>query len=97
MLDFQAARWTMDGEVPKQAGNNHPTSIPTGVFTTADGYMTLAVVGQEIWLRFCRATGRMDRAGKPDYDDGKLRSYNRIPRNSETDEGHPPHTRPEER
>ena len=42
MLDFQAARWLIDGEVPEQAGNNHPTSIPTGVFKTADGYINIA-------------------------------------------------------
>ncbi|HVQ04108.1 MAG TPA: CoA transferase, partial [Burkholderiaceae bacterium] len=41
MLDFQAARWLMKGEVPKQAGNNHPTSIPTGVYRTRDGYMNI--------------------------------------------------------
>src|SRR5437764_5996089 len=29
MLDFQAARWLIKQAVPKQAGNNHPTSIPT--------------------------------------------------------------------
>src|SRR6185437_5564455 len=39
MLDFQGARWTVAGDVPKQAGNNHPTSIPTGVFKTADGHV----------------------------------------------------------
>src|ERR1700759_1431352 len=37
LLDFQAARWLIDGETPGQAGNDHPTSIPTGVFTSADG------------------------------------------------------------
>ena len=47
MLDFQAARWLMDGEVPKQAGNNHPTSIPTGVYRTRDGHMNIAVSGQQ--------------------------------------------------
>src|SRR5215217_6084619 len=57
MLDFQAARWLMKGEVPKQAGNNHPTSIPTGVYKTRDGYMNLAVSGGKIWLRFCDAIG----------------------------------------
>ena len=46
MLDFQASRFLMDGVVPKQAGNNHPTSIPTGVFKTKDGHMNLAVAGQ---------------------------------------------------
>jgi formyl-CoA transferase len=32
MCDFQAARWTIAKDVPGQAGNNHPTGIPTGVF-----------------------------------------------------------------
>ena len=52
MLDFQATRWLMDGDVPGQAGNDHPTSIPTGVFETSDGFINIAVVGQHILLRF---------------------------------------------
>jgi len=67
MLDFQAARWLVDHEVPGQAGNNHPTSIPTGVFETADGYINLAVAGQVIWQRFCEALGRPELADHPDY------------------------------
>jgi formyl-CoA transferase len=51
MLDFQAARWTMAGEVPGQAGNDHPTSIPTGVFNTSDGYINIACSGQLMWLK----------------------------------------------
>ena len=43
MLDFQAARWLQAHEVAKQAGNNHPTTIPTGVFKTKDGYINIAV------------------------------------------------------
>src|SRR6201995_573622 len=55
MLDFQAARYLVQGEVAKQAGNNHPTSIPTGVFKTKDGYINIATTGQRIWQRFCEA------------------------------------------
>ena len=55
MFDFQAARWLIDHEVPPQAGNNHPTSIPTGVFKTQDGYINIASAGQAIWERFCKA------------------------------------------
>lgn len=86
MLDFQASRWLMDQDVAKQAGNNHPTSIPTGVFATTDGYMNLAVAGQEIWMRFCKAIERMDIAENPDYADGKLRSKNRDALNAEIEE-----------
>src|SRR4051812_22650044 len=77
MLDFQAARWLMNGEVPGQAGNNHPTSIPTGVFRTRDGYMNIAVSGHRIWLRFCNAIGAPELAEHPDYRTAALRSQNR--------------------
>ena len=43
--------------MPKQAGNNHPTSIPTGVFKTKDGYFNIAVAGGTIWERFCNTIG----------------------------------------
>ena len=77
MLDFQAARWTMSGDVPGQAGNNHPTSIPTGVFQTADGYMNIAVAGQAIWRRFCESMGKDEWITNPDYAAGEDRSKNR--------------------
>lgn len=86
MLDFQAARWTMDGNVPKQAGNDHPTSIPTGVFTTTDGFMNIAVAGQAIWKRFCAAIDRDDLVDHPDYATGELRSANRHALNAIIDE-----------
>ena len=77
MLDFQAARWLMDGVVPRQAGNNHPTSIPTGVFRTRDGHMNLAVSGGRIWLRFCDALGAAELAEHPGYKTAALRSEHR--------------------
>jgi formyl-CoA transferase len=57
MLDFQAARWLIDGEIPPQAGNDHPTGIPTGVFTTADGHINIAASGQVMYRRLCEAIG----------------------------------------
>ena len=77
MLDFQAARWLMKGEVAKQAGNNHPTSIPTGVYKTRDGYMNLAASGHRIWVRLCNAIGAPELATHPDYATGAGRSQHR--------------------
>jgi formyl-CoA transferase len=77
MLDFQASRWLMRGEVAKQAGNNHPTSIPTGVYKTRDGYLNLAVSGTKIWNRMCEAIGARELATHPDYATSALRSKNR--------------------
>jgi formyl-CoA transferase len=57
MMDFQTARWTIEGEIPQQAGNFHPTSIPTGVYRTKDGHINIAVFGGKIWERFCHALG----------------------------------------
>ena len=67
MLDFQAARWLVDGHIPTQAGNNHPTSIPTGVFETSDGQMNISVTGTAIWSRFCMALGIEELINHPDY------------------------------
>jgi crotonobetainyl-CoA:carnitine CoA-transferase CaiB-like acyl-CoA transferase len=77
MLDFQAARWLIAQEVPEQAGNDHPTSIPTGVFRTEDGYINIASAGDEIFGRLCRAIDAPELAEHPDYKTGKLRSQNR--------------------
>jgi len=85
MLDFQAARWLVKGEVPKQAGNNHPTSIPTGVFKTSDGHINIASTGQKIWERFCHALGDPDLITRPEYATSAARSKNRDALNAEID------------
>jgi formyl-CoA transferase len=77
MLDFQNARWLMDREVPKQAGNNHPTSIPTGVFKTRDGHINIASAGDAIFVRLCRALDVRELGEHPDYRTGRLRSQHR--------------------
>jgi formyl-CoA transferase len=77
MLDFQAARWTIAKEVPGQAGNNHPTSIPTGVFATADGYINIAAAGDDIYRRLCRALNAEHLAVDPAFATGRARSENR--------------------
>ncbi len=77
MLDFQAARWLQMGEVAKQAGNDHPTSIPTGVFKTADGHINIAAAGQVIWERLCKAIGAPELLDNPDFKTNSLRSKNR--------------------
>jgi crotonobetainyl-CoA:carnitine CoA-transferase CaiB-like acyl-CoA transferase len=86
MLDFQAARYLVSGEVAKQAGNNHPTSIPTGVFKTKDSYINIATTGQKIWQRFCEAANAHALMEKPEYQTAVARSKNRDALNAEIDE-----------
>jgi crotonobetainyl-CoA:carnitine CoA-transferase CaiB-like acyl-CoA transferase len=78
MMDFQATRWTMAGEVPRQAGNDHPTTIPTGLFNTADGLINLAGGGQEMWRRIVATLGIEEQAKDPDIATDALRSRNRA-------------------
>ena len=77
MLDFQAARWLIKGEVPKQAGNDHPTSIPTGVFPTSDGHINIAAAGDHLWKRCCEALDAPELVTDPAYATGSQRSANR--------------------
>jgi len=83
MLDFQASRWLNKKEVPPQAGNNHPTSIPTGVFKTSDGHVNIATTGQKIWERFANALGASELIKREEYATGPLRLKNRDKLNAE--------------
>jgi len=83
MLDFQASRWLNAGEVPRQAGNNHPTSIPTGVFKTRDGHINIAAVGGAMWERLCRAIGAEALMDRPEYATAAARLENRDALNAD--------------
>ena len=85
MLDFQGARYLVKGEVAKQAGNNHPTSIPTGVFKTKDGYINIATAGQKTWQRFCEAADATALMARPEYKTAEARSKNRDALSPEID------------
>src|SRR5438034_833321 len=77
MLDFQAARYLMKGEIAGQEGNFHPTSPGTGMFQTADGYINIAASGDNLWRRFCEAAGARDLLSNPDFATVVARAKNR--------------------
>src|ERR1700732_659746 len=83
MLDFQAARYLVEGEVAEQAGNNHPTTIPTSAFKTCDGYINIATTGGKMWERFCQALGAQALLETPDYRTAEARLKNRDALNAE--------------
>jgi formyl-CoA transferase len=78
MMDFQASRWLLDQEVPPQAGNDHPTSIPTGVFKTSGGHINIAASGDHMWERLCYALELDHLVNDPRFLTGKDRSRNRA-------------------
>jgi crotonobetainyl-CoA:carnitine CoA-transferase CaiB-like acyl-CoA transferase len=85
MLDFQAARYLYKGEVAPQAGNNHPTSIPTGVFKTKDGYINIASTGRKMWEKLCHTLGMTALMDAPEFATGAARLANRDRLNAEID------------
>ena len=86
MLDFQAARWLIGHEVPPQAGNNHPTGIPTGVFKTKDGAINIASAGQAIYVRLCEALSAPQLATDPRFKTAADRLKNREAINAAIEE-----------
>jgi formyl-CoA transferase len=78
LLDFQAARYTMDGQVPPQVGNDHPTSMPTSAYRTADGFINVAAAGSAIWKRLCDAIGRPDLMSDPRFASAQGRATHRT-------------------
>jgi crotonobetainyl-CoA:carnitine CoA-transferase CaiB-like acyl-CoA transferase len=83
LLDFQAARYVMKGEVPPQVGNDHPTSMPTSAYKTKDGYINVAASGDGMWKRICKLFGRDDLASDDRFKTNELRAKNRAALNAE--------------
>src|SRR5919106_833944 len=77
LLDFQAARYLMEGEVPPQVGNDHPTSMPTSAYRTKDGHINVAASGEGMWASLCKVIEREDMLASPDFKGGKKRAENR--------------------
>ena len=82
LLDFQAARYLMKGEVPPQVGNDHPTSMPTSAYKTADGYINVAASGEGMWKSLCNVIGREDLIARDEFKDNERRATHRASLNA---------------
>lgn len=78
LMDFQAARFLMKGEVAGQAGNDHPTSMPTSAYQTSDGYVNIAASGQVMWKRLSEVIGRPELFARDEFKDEPSRSIHRV-------------------
>lgn len=85
LLDFQAARYLNEGDIPVQVGNDHATRMPTGAYKTADGMMTICAAADRMWRKLCEEIGRKDLVDHPDFCDQAGRSGNRDRLNAELD------------
>jgi crotonobetainyl-CoA:carnitine CoA-transferase CaiB-like acyl-CoA transferase len=82
MMDFQAARWTIDHEVPGSAGNHHPTSVPMGCFASADGHVNIGAAGGRLLASLCEVLGLPGLPDDPRFDSAAQRSANRAELNA---------------
>ena len=78
MMDFQAARWTIDREVPPQEGNHHPLSVPMGCFASSDGYVNIGGAGGRLLDSLCQVIGLPGIPADPRFDSAAKRSANRV-------------------
>ena len=78
MLDFQAAQWLIDHKVPQSTGNEHPLTVPTGVFATSDGYINLAAIGNTMFKRLCHALEVPQLIDEPGFGTDPERVQNRA-------------------
>lgn len=77
LMDFQAARYLVEGDIAERVGNDHPTSMPTSAYSTADGYVNIGAGGDDMWRRLCSALGQPALAEDPDFRTDKDRVRNR--------------------
>ncbi|HSV83391.1 MAG TPA: CoA transferase [Ramlibacter sp.] len=78
MMDFQATRWLVDQDIPHSIGNEHPTAVPTGVFATQDGHISMAAPSSRMWPRMCAAVGKPEWAEKPEWSTRDARRARRA-------------------
>ncbi|MBH67503.1 MAG: formyl-CoA transferase [Rhodospirillaceae bacterium] len=83
MMDLQAARYTIAGEVPKQEGNNHPTNTPTGVFPTSDGLINIQASAEHLFKRMCDTMGAPEIYENKKYNSNESRTRLRDQINEE--------------
>jgi crotonobetainyl-CoA:carnitine CoA-transferase CaiB-like acyl-CoA transferase len=78
MLDFQASRWLMAGEVAGQSGNDHPTIAPSSAYPTADGFINIAASSPKQWRVLCEAMGHPEWLENADWRSAGRRSRARA-------------------
>jgi crotonobetainyl-CoA:carnitine CoA-transferase CaiB-like acyl-CoA transferase len=86
LMDFQAARYLVKGEVPEQVGNDHPTSMPTSAYRTADGFINVGASGDGMWARLIGVLARPELLERAEFKTQADRAKNRVALNAALNE-----------
>ncbi len=73
----QGQGYLVDGKVPPQRGNEHPTIVPYGTFPASDRAFILAIGNDGQFARFCAEAGRAELAEDPRFTRNADRVRNR--------------------
>jgi len=77
MMDLHAARWLMEGHVPKPVGNEHPTGVPTNAYPTSDGHVNISIMPR-MWPALCKALDCADAIDDPRFATREARMAHRA-------------------
>ncbi len=79
MMSGGYTRYAASGTVPQRQGNQNTNLAPAGAFKTADGrYLSIAVLRDSHWIKFCAAMGLGTLAEDPRFVTNALRVENRA-------------------
>lgn len=76
LLENHIARYMVGGELPKPAGNRHPSYSPFGSFKTRDGYIVIAAGNNKLWKELCTVLGFPQMGEDPRFATNVLRVEN---------------------
>ncbi len=92
MCDFQAARYLIEGDVPPQAGNDHPFATPMGTFQSSNGHFNIGASGTTQFRALCTVLDRLDLRDEPRYQTNPGRLQDRSHINAELNRAFAQHT-----
>ncbi len=78
VLANQATNYLIGGVVPQRLGNAHPNIVPYQAFSTADGFIILAVGNDNQFKKFCTAAAAPELADDQRFTTNALRVKNRT-------------------
>ena len=76
-LANQAMNFLAGGAVPQRMGNAHPNIVPYQVFSTANGFLILAIANDRQFERFCEASCQTALAADPRFTTNATRVQHR--------------------
>lgn len=76
ILENAIARYVVTGEIPKPAGNKHPSIVPFEPFETQNGEIMIAAGNDALWSKYCHAIDKIDLIKDERFTTNSIRNDN---------------------